>query len=631
VPPNRSGIVDRWLSFGLLMVLAAMIRVIVVLQLADSPCLQMHRWAESDMAFFDYWAQQIVAGDWLSAHVGHPFHGWHDRVARTALMRYPARSTALIEGRAIHQGDRPESLMRAQSIALWAHWYGGPRFHQAPLYPYSLALLCALTRRGPQAMLVVQLVLGWASLLLLARIAARHFSPTVARVAVLLAIGYAPLLAYDLVLLRCSWIVFWSLLLVELADQARDSGQPLALVVFGLFTGLGMLLKPTFVLYLAVVPWVLPRARLAVRLRALLLIALATALPWIPLVARNLCVGAPPLALSSVGPVTFAVSWAPTAVANYGFVVDDDHLARVLLASDGASWPTIQATLAEHRSWMNLLHLGADKFMASCGVFEIPNNANVELFRQYASLLWGLPIRFSWLLALAVLGLIASATQRLHHRRVDEGAESLLPHSQSCRHQRLTSPCLTGCSSSATLHVALLVALLPLMLFYMLCRFRLPVVVLGLPLAAHGLCWLGMLVRSGSWRTLAVALAIGLAITVLSERMASPLVTQLRPEDVTAADLVYYSPRINESIAAGDIAAAIELAERQLRDEPLELRRIVVADRAIAIELILHAKFFAALRWRLAALHERCGATRRAMQLRSRAWELAAIARARWR
>src|SRR5207245_2049728 len=44
--------------------LSLLVRAGYYAELSRGPLIAAHRWAESDMSFFDRWAHEIVAGDW---------------------------------------------------------------------------------------------------------------------------------------------------------------------------------------------------------------------------------------------------------------------------------------------------------------------------------------------------------------------------------------------------------------------------------------------------------------------------------------------------------------------------------------------------------------------------------------
>ena len=135
--PAPSTRLERWLGrhrvavIVCLLVLSAGIRIVYFNQLSTSPCFHQHRWDQTDMYFFHCWARIIQDGDWLTDRELHPFHGWHEEVARAHLARHPGEESATPDRR------------------VWNQWYGGKRFHQAPLYPYLVALTHAVFGSGP--------------------------------------------------------------------------------------------------------------------------------------------------------------------------------------------------------------------------------------------------------------------------------------------------------------------------------------------------------------------------------------------------------------------------------------------------------------------------------------------------
>ena len=54
----------RWTPW-LILTAAIALRVVVFLQLDSTPFIHMERWAQTDMHYYDGWARQIAAGDWL--------------------------------------------------------------------------------------------------------------------------------------------------------------------------------------------------------------------------------------------------------------------------------------------------------------------------------------------------------------------------------------------------------------------------------------------------------------------------------------------------------------------------------------------------------------------------------------
>lgn len=504
-----------------LLALACALRAVALWQALDTPLLTHHRWGESDMRFFDDWAQAVAAGDWLSERVGHPHHGWHQITAHLTLMPRPH----LIESAREHARARgmPE---QDPGRALWDRWYGGPRLHQAPLYPYALAVSHRLGA-GVLGMLVAQLLLGVWTLWLLYGVTARRAGPTAGLLAVGAAMLYAPLLAFELALLRASAITFAGLLLVDRIDRVAADPERRARgwLLLGLLGGLATLLKPTLALLPACAPW-LAASGGRERLRATGLVALAAALTLTPLVARNLHCGAPPLSISSVGPVTFAAAWTAGFEPEEGWTPPLQALGEVMLAGDGKPWPTARAALATHPDASGPLALLLRKLLVTAGGREVPNNTNLAQSRRHAPLLRWLPLRFEWLLALALIAILGGALPR-----------------------------------AATPLALVALALAPQLGLYSISRFRAPLAAALLPFAAAGLLTLIAALRARRWRLLAAALAASAPLLIYggTQPQATPRVQDLEAELET-----FHRPRVNAALGQDEHSAAADELERLL-------------------------------------------------------------------
>ena len=94
---------DGWLAFHarwvllILVVAAASVRLIYFRQLDSGPSIELHRWDQVDMHYYDAWGRQIAQGDWLSRSVGVPMQEWHHRVAAEYFAGHPDVKAALIE------------------------------------------------------------------------------------------------------------------------------------------------------------------------------------------------------------------------------------------------------------------------------------------------------------------------------------------------------------------------------------------------------------------------------------------------------------------------------------------------------------------------------------------------------
>ena len=92
---------DRWLRRHRLAVIVAIaaasvcFRAVYFLELSRGPCLWQHRWQQSDMSFYDAWARQIAAGDWLTDGALHPTPRWAEEIADGYFNDFPEEAQEL--------------------------------------------------------------------------------------------------------------------------------------------------------------------------------------------------------------------------------------------------------------------------------------------------------------------------------------------------------------------------------------------------------------------------------------------------------------------------------------------------------------------------------------------------------
>jgi hypothetical protein len=149
--------------------------------------------------------------------------------------------------------------------------------------------------------------------------------------------------------------------------------------------------------------WQRLRGRREQMIGALGAFALGVALGLLPLVARNVAVGAPPFALSAIGVEGIvyghAVDSAPAA-----FRVPA-ATARILHASDGKILPTIRGTLATYEGdWLRFAQNELARAAAIFSALEGADNVNWYYFTRRSRLLaWSL--RYEILVGLGLVGI----------------------------------------------------------------------------------------------------------------------------------------------------------------------------------------------------------------------------------
>ncbi len=511
---------------GLLVVLVAAtaIRLVSWSEIRSGALPWLHRWTESDMAFFDAWGQAIVAGDVLGRTTPRPYHSGHAGVARAAheMLGEP--------------GPFDEALGRA----MWGRWLGEHTYYQEPLYAYGLAALFAAPGHHIGVVVLVQAALGVATAGLVYALTTSLFGVAAGLVAGLLAALYGPAIFHESLLLRDGPVVFVAVAtLATILAALRSRGARGWVFAAGLLFGVGLLLKSSSALFSAAAAAVIARrlGRAAWPLAAGLLLVLA------PLVARNLIVGAPPLALAASGPHAFlyynAADYDP-----FGGSATSAFAPRIMATTDGRWLPVVRATIATHRSVGAWLALVGAKLAAAGHWLEVPDNASYAYWRLEAPRAARCTVAF-WLIApLFVAGVVAGA------RRGPAVWLIVL---------------LVGATLAANA------------LFYTSSRLRLPVAIAMTPLAGLGLVELAGSVAARRWRRASALAMTCLAAAAFVLRPAPPGHTGLRVADYGVAnEITMHLAR--RRAAAGDVAGARALVARRLETEPPALRAASPAD-----------------------------------------------------
>jgi tetratricopeptide (TPR) repeat protein len=389
------------------------VRTAYFIQLNASPLIDMHRWQQSDMNYYDAWARTIASGDWLSRTITPPMHEWQRQAADEYLARHADVRDRL--QRATQSPGSPDV-----ETALWMQWMRTPAFYQDPLYIYMVAIVYRLTLADPRAAIALQLVSGVLSIALIWLVALRCFGDAVAAGAAAMAVLCAPLLFYEGLLLRDSLVALAGLALVwcigRVADAAaeRRTAAMRWAVVLGVCCGFAWLLKSTFVMIpFALVALALIAGRGEARRATALVVAMLAGFAVAPalLALRNSAVGAAPLSLASLGPFTFVTSNSATANPDAGWEVDTSQLAAFLGDTNGHLATAVRTALSGQTvgSYAGLLWRKWDR---TWHWFEIPNNENLYYARRQIAVLRWLPITFWAISPLALVGL-ALAVRRV--------------------------------------------------------------------------------------------------------------------------------------------------------------------------------------------------------------------------
>jgi 4-amino-4-deoxy-L-arabinose transferase-like glycosyltransferase len=540
----------RHRRFVLILLIAASIatRLVYFIQLDATPFIEMQRWRQTDMHYYDGWARQIANGDRLSASVRLPMHRWHREVAARYIADHPDTKPALErEAAAAGRGIDAEEM-------LWSRWMRAPQFYQDPLYAYLMAGSYKFVGADVRAVLVLQLAIGVLTTVLVWLLARRFFGDGVAACAGALAVLCAPLMFYELLLLRDSLIAFAGLGLIWLLDRALDQGGWRWSAGLGLALGAACALKSTFLLLaLAIAGLLAIRARRGERQAIVRLASVAAGLavalaPW---AVRNVAVGVPPASLASSGPLTFVSSNSVRALPDVGFGIDTPELAAFLGNTDGRWRSAVTRALGPHtlssyatmvwRKWDRLWHW-----------FEIPNNEDFYYMRLQAPVLSWLPVTFWFCSPLALVGLVLGAAR-----------------------WRTAWPQYLLVAASAA----------PLILFYVLGRFRVAFLAAVLPFAALTLVEIG---RSLHARRYVRGLTIAAAVLCVSAWTGRPLASDqllIRTADWILPWSVMYESQVYGALDAKNPSAAAAAYLEFFTYEPTEDQILASRDRQLAPEL----------------------------------------------
>ena len=520
----------RWILLGLV-VLSILFRVAYFRQIDGGPCSEWHRWEDGDPNFFDQWGRRIAAGDLLTDGSFHPLHSWHKRVAWEYFVRNRADEIQYQE-----QGKNPAQ-------ALWNRWYGEALFHQEPLYPYLVGATYRLFGPDPRWVYAWQMALGVLSNVLIWLIARRHFGERAGLVAAGLALLCGPLVFYELTLVRTSITVFASLGLLVLFERAFESEGLGRWAVAGAGFGLALLIQTIFVLFgvaaFALLAW-RHRDRWRAWFRAAGLVSTGTIVCLAPAVIRNALVGAPLFGFSSVGAVTFVAANWPDTDPTRGWAVDDRAMAGLMGDTEGKFGSAVRETLDRH-SPVTFAALIVRKMEMLLHDYELPNNKNFLFYREFAPILRLGFIGFGLILPLALFGMVAA-------------------WKEAGRHTLLGALVLTS--------------LAPMLIFYVLARFRAPLAAALIPFAAFGIVQLAGWILARRWKQVGIA---GGSIVVLGLILFRPLPGHMRPirsADYRVSFKTYGAPRETVAAEALNWSAADAVLVETLRVEPEEVRRL---------------------------------------------------------
>lgn len=416
--------------------------------------------------------------------------------------------------RAVHVIQMSESPFSAHRIGdalvyhQWAtqiaagEWIGTEVFYQAPLYPYLLALIYTLGFDDIVAVRFVQIVLGASSCVLLALAGRGWFSDRVGLVAGALLAVYAPAVFFDALLQKSVLDLFLTCLLMWLLSRAVREPTPAQLALVGVTCGLLTLTRENaLVLAVPIAVWVVLPSRGSVRHRAALFAAygLGAAVLLAPVAARNAWVGGEfVLTTSQLGSNLYIGNHAGAPgvyrplLPGRGSARFERKDARRLAEQDSGRrltpsevsryWLGRAVSFAQTQpvDWISLM---VHKLALLVNATEIPDTEDQYVFEQWSTpLRWAGPLsHFGVWIPLALFGVWASSS-----RWRELALLYALP----------------------TAYAASVVA------FYVMARYRLPLVPFLLLFGATGLCEAPHIWRSTPRTKLAMLVAVLAVVSI---------------------------------------------------------------------------------------------------------------------
>ena len=321
-------------------------------------------------------------------------------------------------------GDSRQYDTWAQQIA-GGDWFGTQVFYQAPFYPYWLAVIFSLAGHSLGLVRVIQAVLGAASCVLLGLAGRRFFSGRAGVIAALLLAVYAPALFFDGLIQKSSLDIFLITLMLALIGEFTARRHWTWLAALGVVAAAFTLNRENARVLIPVIGawlWIGFRDVAAGRRAAWTAVFAAGALAvLLPVGYRNYRVGGEfLLSTSQLGP-NFYIGNNPHASGTYEPLVPErgdaifEREDATRIASEAAGRALSAGEVSDY--WLGLslsyirtqplqwLGLIGKKILLTINAAELPDTESVEAYaadsRILRALLW---LNFGVLLPLAVFG-----------------------------------------------------------------------------------------------------------------------------------------------------------------------------------------------------------------------------------
>lgn len=383
--------------------LSLLLSAIYYFQAKDSAIMTVYKWVNSDMNFFDVWAKDIVAGDWLGRDALHPYHNWHDDLAREYFQQFPDV--------AAQYGYSATDSLSAENAkhALINDIYKDKTYHQEPLYPYLLAITYSIFGTDHQWVYFWQFILAALTSVFVFLIGRHFFGSLAGLLAALFVTLCGSIMVFEMVLLRTTMTNFFTALLLYLFLRVLQKQTWQQHAIFGVASGLALLGQSYMILF--IVPaiiwlfWQQRKIRSTVGLNMGACIG-SLLLIMSPLFIRNAIVGAPVMASASHGAMAYIPMNVENSAPMESFYVHMPTLARIRHDSEGKMIPAAIESLKTFSSFKSFWDIYNQKIGGLFMWYEIANNMNYYLYREIAPVLKMLPVHYFFIAPLGLAGLI---------------------------------------------------------------------------------------------------------------------------------------------------------------------------------------------------------------------------------
>ena len=282
----------------------------------------------------------------------------------------------------------------------------GPYYH-APLYTRALALVYSVAGHKPAAARAAQAVLGALTVLLIGWIAARLWGPRTGWIAAALAATYPPLVFFNGQLVSATLEVTLTALSLLLTLQAGDRrSSPWVVVAAGFALSLSAITRPTVLPFeLIAAAWLAVRGvgRRSIALYLAAVLSLPTAVT-----ARNAIVGKDPVFIASQGGINFYIgnhagadgTTPDVPGAGSGIVATHDAPARLASAAVGRPLKPSEVSSYWFQRGMEFwvkkpfaaIRLYVKKVLLMWNRRELPNLVDQQFFLPMYSWIYRVPI-----------------------------------------------------------------------------------------------------------------------------------------------------------------------------------------------------------------------------------------------